>query len=329
MEFRKVIRNGVEYRFDPLTQEQCRINPARARRVKQAGSSVGLSEIIEKSRPTCPFCPERVEHEVPRFAEEICGEGRIKLGETLIFPNLNPFGENHAIGIISQSHFLSLDEFTVNMLSDNLAAAKQFMLSVYESNKETAWPTYIWNYMPPSAGSIIHPHSQVLVEREPLPRQARLIEQSQKYFEQGGQNYWQEFVGQERRSGERFIYDGIHVSVVASFAPRGFNEVEFIFGSESSLAELEERQIADFVDCLGKALNGYKRLGIGSFNLVTFSGPIDRRLSYYRLNAKLISRPHPGGIYTNDTGPLERLCDAWVIDTLPEIVAEELRPYFR
>jgi len=32
-------------------------------------------------------------------------------------------------------------------------------------------------------------------------------------------------------------------------------------------------------------------------------------------------------VYTNDTGPLERLCDAWVINTLPEMVAEELKTF--
>ena len=75
-------------------------------------------------------------------------------------------------------------------------------------------------------------------------------------------------------------------------------------------------------------MKGYKELGVGSFNLITFSGPIDKRLDHYRLNAKLISRPYPSGVYTNDTGPFERLCDAWVIDTLPEVVAGNLRPFF-
>lgn len=43
---------------------------------------------------------------------------------------------------------------------------------------------------------------------------------------------------------------------------------------------------------------------------------------------KLISRPFPKGVYTNDTGPMERLYDVWVIDTMPEIVAEKLRVHF-
>lgn len=182
--------------------------------------------------------------------------------------------------------------------------------------------------MPPSAGSIIHPHSQILVEREPLPVQAELLDRSKEYFNRSCQNYWGELVEQERKLDKRFIYDGSCLSVLASFAPQGFNEIQFIFKEISSLAGLGEEQIAEFAACLIKTLKGYKNIGVGSFNLVTFSCPIDEELEHYRLNAKLISRPYPAGVYTNDTGPLERLCDVWVIDTLPEVVTENLRRFF-
>jgi hypothetical protein len=76
MEFRKLLRNGVEYRFDPLTHEQCRINPDRARRIRQAGGELDLSEIIARTRKTCPFCPEHVMEKTPGFPIEICQEGK-------------------------------------------------------------------------------------------------------------------------------------------------------------------------------------------------------------------------------------------------------------
>ena len=329
MEFRKFIRNGVEYRFDPLTHDQCRINPERARRVRQVSDKLELAEIVAKTRETCPFCPEHVEEKTPRLPREKWREERIRLGESLVFPNSSPFGENHAVGIISQAHFLDLDEFSVEMLRDNLIASKGYILSTHESDKEAGWPIYIWNYMPPSAGSIIHPHSQILVESEPLPVQALLMEKSRAYFDHHSKNYWEELIEQERKINERFIYQGDCLALIASFAPRGFNEVQFIFKELSSLAQLDERRIADFADCLTRALKGYKELGIGSFNLISFSGPIGKLVDYYRLSAKLISRPYPGGVYTGDTGPFERLCDAWVIDTLPEVVAEKLKPFFK
>ncbi len=262
-QFRKVTRNGVEYRFDPLTQDQCRINPARAKRVKQTGSDIGLSEIINKSRETCPFCPGRVEEKATEFSWK---KGRIKLGETMISPNLYPFGENHAVGIISQAHFLDLDKFSPKMLEDNLIASKSYIRSVYEKDREALWPIYVWNYMPPSAGSIIHPHVQILVESEPLPTQAKLLKKGEEYFNHNGQIYWEELVEQERKLKGRFICDNDSLFVVASFAPRGFNEIQFIFEKASSLTELDERQIADClvtesIPAMPVPLRGYAMYG--------------------------------------------------------------------
>ena len=43
--------------------------------------------------------------------------------------------------------------------------------------------------------------------------------------------------------------------------------------------------------------------------------------------SQLISRPYPKGVYTSDTGPMERLEDVWVIDTLPEELARKFHKY--
>ena len=195
------MRNSVEYKYkyDPLTNEQTRINPARAKRAKQAESDVDLREIVGKSRASCAFCPERIEEKTPRFPEEICDEGRIEIGETVMFPNLNPFGENHAVGTICKEHFLDLDEFRREMFRDNLIATKNYVLSVHANDKEAVWPIWVWNYMTPSAGSIIHPHVQVLVEDEPTPQQNKLLEESLKHYTRGRRNYWKDLVEEESR----------------------------------------------------------------------------------------------------------------------------------
>jgi len=233
------------------------------------------------------------------------------------------------------------------MIRDNLTASREYALRVFQRDREMRYPIYVWNFMPPSAGSIIHPHVQIMVEfmppsagsiihphvqimveREPTPQQRRLLEKSKQYFQKNGTNYWRDLIEKEKRNGDRFIGETGSVSVTASFAPRGFNEVQFTFhevGSLAelghSLAELGKREINDFADCLLRVLRGYKKIGVGSFNLASYSAPIKEAPDYYCLNMKLISRPFPRGVYTNDTGPMERLYDVWVIDTLPETLA--------
>ncbi len=330
IDFRKLIKGQIEYRFDPLTDGQTRINPARAGRLKHAASGKGeLGQLISASRETCPFCPERVEKDTPHFPEELCDGGRIRAGESLLFPNLNPFGENHAVGIMSREHFLSLGDFAPRLIEDNLLAAKRYILSVHAQNRDARYPIYIWNYMPPSAGSIIHPHVQILVECEPAPHLSRLLEESLEYYNRNGENYWRNLIEEEKRLGERFIAGDDILSVIASFAPHGFNELCFIFHEVSSLAELNERQIERFSFYLSRALKAYQEIGVGSFNLITLSGPAKgNEACFYWMSARLISRPYPEGVYTNDSGPMEKLQDVWVIDTLPEELAKSVKEVF-
>ncbi|MBW2076462.1 MAG: hypothetical protein JRI71_02750 [Deltaproteobacteria bacterium] len=297
VEFRKVVRDGIEYRFDPLTDEQTRINPARAKRLRQAESDVEWEGIIDRC------------------------------GETVVFPNLNPFGENHAVATLSEAHFLDVDEFRVDLLRDNLLASREYILSVWNNNKEARWPIWVWNYMPPSAGSIIHPHVQILVEGQPVPQLKELLARGEAYFHDHRRNYWGDLVSKEQELDERFIYGDDALAVITSFAPRGFNEIQFIF-RESSLEKLAEGAIDAFAHAITKALCAYKEIGIGSFNLITYSGPLHEELDYYALHTTLFSRPPPRGVYTNDTGPMERGYDVWVIDTVPEELADRMKPFF-
>jgi UDPglucose--hexose-1-phosphate uridylyltransferase len=326
-EFELVLRDGVEYRFDPLTGGQTRINPDRARRPRQAQEDLELEGIIERSRKACVFCPEMIEQNTPTFPETICTGGRIRRGETVVFPNLNPFGENHVVATLSKAHFLDLDEFRVELLRDNLLASRQYILSVWKNDKEARWPIWVWNYMPPSAGSIIHPHVQILVEGRPVPQLAELMARGKAYFDERRSNYWEDLISEEQRLDERYLFGDDAIAVIASFAPRGFHEIQFIF-HRSSLAEMSEGEIDAFAHALTKALAGYKAMGIGSFNLITYSGPLHEDLASYRLHARLFSRPYPRGVYTNDTGPMERGYDVWVIDTVPEGIADRMKPFF-
>ena len=92
---------------------------------------------------------------------------------------------------------------------------------------------------------------------------------------------------------------------------------------------MDRGRIENFSIYLIKTLEAYRGMGVGSFNLVSYSGALGGdEADFYWMSMKLISRPYPKGIYTNDTGPMERLQDVWVIDTLPEEVTTRMIPYF-
>lgn len=319
----------IEYRRDPLTGSTCIINFKRAKRAKQAQQTASIShEVIQETKKGCFFCPGQIRDKTSKFTSNIHPEGRIERGDCFVFPNLFPFAEHHAVATFSNEHFLDLDQFNVSMIVDNMLACQEWMLLAHKKYSDAFFPIYMWNHMPPSGASIVHPHVQALVRETPTTAQEQILLKSKEYYERNGQNYWKELTRTEKGLRERFVSENDSLAIITSFAPRGFREIQFVFKEVSSYTELNIKQISDFAEALEKVLRGYKKMGVGSFNLITFSGPIGEHLDYYSLNAKLISRPFPQGIYTNDTGTFERLQDEWVIEFLPEDVADKMRKSF-
>lgn len=327
IEFRQVPWNGAQRRFDPLTGLECRINPARVGRPYQRGKGQGLEETILASSQNCPFCPQALETKTPSFPPELVPEGRLRVGESVFFPNLYPFAANHAVGVVSQAHFLTLEQFSPSLLRDNLLAARDLIRAIHRRQPEAQYPVYILNYLPPSASSINHPHSQLWVEPDMLPRLRLIRDKSREYLESQGRNYWEELAATEKELGVRFIGENRSLWVLASFAPQGFREVMFLAKRAAALSEATEGEIADLAQALSGVLRGYQKIGVGSFNLVSFSGGVGEGAGHFRLFFKLISRPYPRGLYINDSGPMERFYGMWVIDTLPEGIAAQLRGF--
>lgn len=332
MHLLKHLVGKVEHRQDPLLGTWTRINPDRARRPKQTGSadpSAELEALVRKTRPGCPFCPENRDRETPVFDKGLFQENRLKKGEVILFPNKNPYGENHCVAILSHDHYIPMDRYDQRRLGDSIELCREFFHAVHAARPECRYPVYVWNFLPPSAGSIVHPHVQILLESRPAPLVDLLDVCSRRWKESSGRpSYWQWLVEHEFSLGERSIWRGEGAAVLASFAPRGFREILVILEGAGSLADLTPSQAQIFCRVIVRLLQAYHAMGVGSFNLVTYSAPLGEIDPAFPFHAKLISRPFPSGVYTNDTGFFERMYDLWVIDTLPEEVAARTRPFF-
>ena len=317
----------IEYRQDPLTGATCRINARRARRPKQAPA---LPEPAEVANPgNCPFCPENIERATPRFPDDFSPHGCIRKEQCRLFPNLFPLAEHHAVAVLTEAHFVPAAGFAASDIMNSLAATLEYLSLIHRQNPRAEYPLYVWNHLPPSAASIIHPHIQVLADRQPTSYQHRLLEASREHQERTGRNFWLELVEEEKKRGVRFIGEAGAISALASYAPQGNREVLMVFRKASSLADLDAGLIADFAQVVVSLLRGYHETGVSSFNLTTFSGPYGEALGYYNLNAKLIARPAFQSFYRNDTGVLERLHGEADIEMEPEQVAVQMRASFR
>ena len=90
----------LEIRKDPLTDRQSIFNP---RLQDKAAVFFGPTDaaLIERlaraSEPSCFLCGERWKQTTPMYPEELVPGGRIQVGDAVLFPNLFPLSQLHAV----------------------------------------------------------------------------------------------------------------------------------------------------------------------------------------------------------------------------------------
>jgi galactose-1-phosphate uridylyltransferase len=320
---------SIEYRRDPLTGARCRINAKRANRVKEVASKgAGIEDLPRIPKEGCAFCPENVERMTPKFPDELIKGGRLKVGSAIVFPNLYPFSKYHGVAVFSEAHDAGLGEISPEGIRDCVRACVEFLSIIGERDPRAIYGSINWNYMPPAGASIVHPHLQVIADAIPTRFQEELIRCSESYYGSHGSSYWVDLIETERALGERMIREGPSVVWLASYAPRGNNEVLGILPGASSISGIDDAVLMELSDGLTRILRGYRDLGARSFNMSIVPGPLDRELEYYALNVRILSRPNPGSHYTSDCGFMERIHLESVVESMPEAVAERLRRYF-
>ncbi len=324
----KEVHQRIEIRKDPLTGRRCRINIDRSRRPKQVSTGTDeLAQFFKSSRAKCFFCPENIEKMTPTFVGTL--PERIKMGASWLFPNLFPFAGFHAVAVFSSDHHLELNRFSPKLIGNCLKASLEYFRLIKAQHPEARYWSINWNYMPPAAASIVHPHLQVIADPDPSQNTLQLLDASKSYHDKRRRNYWRDLAEVEQQKGERFIGRIGSVSWLASFAPQGNREVQGIFSNISSLDQLGEKELNELSTGLSFILRGYYSCGVKSLNMATFSAPCDEDLSdFFLLNFRLISRPFPACLYVSDNGFMETLHREPIIETIPEDLSIELKRSF-
>lgn len=312
-----------EIRFDPMTGETGRVFdlPFKAERPD-------VSETVRRSRDLfCPFCPETMEKSTPLFPKEVVPEGRIKVGDASLIPNLLPFDKYAGVCVFSPRHYISIEEMTPETMADAFSASMLFIKRVFLVDPAVTYASINWNYMPPSGSSMVHPHLQPNCSEFPTNEQRMQVEACGRYARENSNTFWHDYVQEEKARGERYVGEIEHTFWAMSFAPRGFlPDVWCIFPGHSSPAQIGEREILPFLTGLSKVLKYFDRQDILSFNVSVF---FVRGQEHFRVNARICPRLMPRGIGNSDMAYLQTLHKEPFTVRKPESVCPELREFFR
>jgi len=320
-----------EYRKDPLTGRNTTVIKNMLSYVSKFFSSDTelLNSLVEKTRATCPFCPESVGTKTPMFPRDFLPEGRFFVGDAVVVPNLTGHAQYSVLAILTREHHLKLDEFTPKLFLDGFKAGLEYLSRLSQVDPSVRFPVFVFNYLTPAGSSIFHPHMQILVRDRPFYLAGLLLEKSRAYYEEHGSSYWRDLFDEERKR-ERYLFEVGGGEWLVPFAPlRGMNEVQAIVKGKSNLKELGDDEWIGLAEGLSRILKFYGSQGYVSFNIALMSGPLDAHLDYFDVNLRIISRPG-----------VQQFCftDAWAVPYLlwdgeaveePERLAERMRAFFK
>ncbi|HAM50482.1 MAG TPA: hypothetical protein DCP92_07205 [Nitrospiraceae bacterium] len=320
----------LEIRKDPLLGDVSVHNPYLKDKAKAFFGECDpdlVKRLIEESEKTCFFCGEKVEKSTPRFTSEFLAEGRLRVGEAVLFPNLFSLATHHPVICLCKAHFLKLSEFQPDLMANGFAAAQKFLKIVYERDASAAFTAVTGNYLFPAGASLVHPHFQMIITPVPYSYHARLLDAVDAYYRKNASPYFLDLV-QEEKTGPRYVTRKGRWHWLAPFSPIGNNEVMAINEAEADFGDLTLPDLKDLCYGISKVLAFYETLGHLSFNFAVYSVKRDRSPESFRCLIKIISRQNLYPNYRNDDYFLQKLLQAELIIMPPEDLAARLKAFF-
>jgi len=314
---------SLEVRFDPLLGTSSRI----AEGVVLSKADEGALAPLQAPNPRCPFCPDQISRVTPQVLQPIHRSGRLQRGESVLFPNLVPYSQYAAVAVLSQRHWLALNEFTPQRLYDNLAIAIEYVRKVYAFDPRAENCAYNINYLYPSGGSLPHPHAQVYLDPHPTTLMRLQREASIAYWTAKGRSYWEDLVEIEKAQGLRFVARVGRTAWISAFAPIGFNEVRAVVPGCETFLDLTEDDLIALSAGISRVLQWYESTGYNSFNLALYSGALNSARGW-RVHLSMITRTAMLPYYRSDAMHMERLHWEAAVDRSPERIAQDLRAHF-
>jgi len=324
------VTQTIDHREDPLTHRRVLVLKERMEYVKRFIETDDnfLSELVDSTASTCPFCPNSVLTKSPKFTPELVPEGRIQVGEAVCFPSLFAHEDFNAIVVPTRSHALQLNQMQPSMFVDAFKASLRYFELVRSNSPEVKFATIIMNFLPPAGSTIAHSHLQALASDIPFQSIEHLLEASKAYWDLNGASYWVDLVETEKRLGERYLGKTRNVDWLTPFAPTGLNEVQAIVKGRSSLNQLSGDDLEGLAEGLVRVLRYYHDAWVRSFNAVIYSGPLGQILDHFDINLRIVSRYGYKPRFVSDVWALQYLLGEQEVYGSPEETASKLRDYF-
>ncbi len=316
----------LEIRVCPLHGRRTRFTPVRIKGANlHEDDWPDVEAAVRESRVGCPFCPEAHERALSTLDESRFGARLLRRGQSVLFPNLAPYGPYSAVAILGDEHYTEVGAFDPARYLDAFLLSRDYLRRVNEIDETVRYAAITQNHLPASGGTIVHPHLQVQADAYPPGFVAELARAQADAFARYGRTFWPLLVETERARGERFVAEHRGWCWLTMWAPQGYHEVWGVYDAPGALDSFTDATAEAMIDGLLHVQRWYRARRRNSFNLaVYFFGDA----AHTSLTCRIVARGNWAAFARSDRSFFEIVLGEQVMDQWPEDWARELRSYF-
>jgi galactose-1-phosphate uridylyltransferase len=250
----------------------------------------------------------------------------MKKGQSVLFPNLFPYGKYSAVSLIDKQHFVEIGSASLRSYTDSFLNCILYLKKIRRRDPHAPYMAITQNHLPSAGGSLLHPHLQVHADCVASNHQRFLQDRANSYYRDHGSFLFSDYLRCEKESDHRFIGNTGSWEWLAAYAPEGFFEIWGIFPEATSFFDPDEADWKDLTRGLINVQKFYRSLCRNGYNLGIIS--VEGFASRLELRIVLMVRSNYAAWVRNDHTGFETMLGDMATFNPPEMTADLARPFW-
>ncbi len=321
-----IAERKIEIRTNPITGRTCRISFSRIDEKEPGTGSLPLPPPDADNIAQCPFCQPQVSDRTPQLHPDLSASGRLSQGNSLLFPNLFPYGSYSAVSLFDNTHFVEIGNASRDAYANSFLNCSRYLAKINDRDPEAAYMAITQNHLPSAGGSLIHPHLQINADRLPANHQRILLQRANDFYHQRGSYLLSAYLGHERIEGSRYIGATGSWQWMAAFAPEGFFEIWGILPQKTSFRQVAASDWQDLARGILNTQRFYRNLCRNGYNLGLLA--VEMPSSRLEMRIVIMVRSNYAPWVRSDHTGFEIMLGDMTTFSAPEQTAEQARPFF-
>lgn len=322
----EAVEQLTEVRTNPITGRTGRITFSRAGQTEPGTNALPPPPPNAGDTASCPFCRPQVFKITPQSMPDLVPSGRLVRDESILFPNLFPYGNYSAVSVIDNNHFVEIGAASVASYTNSFLNCAQYLQYVVDYDSDAVYLAVTQNHLPSAGGSLVHPHLQVHADSVASNHHRFLRQRTANYFQAAGAHLFSDYLRREKEDGSRYIGQTGRWEWLAAFAPEGFFEIWGILPRITSLRQMTDSAWESLAAGVVNTQQFYRSLKRNGYNLGLLI--IEDESSRLELRVVIVVRANYSPWSRNDHTGFEVMLGDMATFTTPEDTAKLARPFW-